>query len=133
MSVKLKSASLDLGIVTDNGDAMIHFYHSILGFPEIQEISMPDRGILKKYAVGESVIKLIILNESPDISANRVGVFGAVGYRHCAVHVTNLEEIIDACKLAGAKISADIHMLRPGCRLAIVEDPDGNSVEFFEE
>lgn len=133
MSVQLKSAHLDLGIVTDNGDSMSHFYGTILGFPEIQELPLPGIGRLKKYAVGESIIKIMILNESPKIAANKAGIRGAIGYRYCAVHVNNLDDIIRTCKLAGCQISSDIQVLRPGCRIAIVEDPDDNSVEFFEE
>ncbi len=133
MSVQLKSAHLDLGIVTDNGDSMSHFYEKILGFPQIQEMSLPGIGLLKKYAVGESIIKIMMLKDSPEIAANKVGIPGAIGYRYCAVHVKNLDEIISSCKSAGCEISSDIRELRPGCRIAIVEDPDGNSIEFFEE
>jgi catechol 2,3-dioxygenase-like lactoylglutathione lyase family enzyme len=133
MAVQLKTPSLDLGIVTDNGEAMVAFYEQTLGFPCFEEIPLPNIGVLKKLAVGDSVIKIMLVDQTPALPACRDGIQGAVGYRYCAVHVSNLEQIVASCKKAGHKITIDTRVQRPGCRIAVVEDPDGNNIEFIEE
>ena len=39
MGVELSKSAIDLGIVTSNGDAMVHFYRDVLGF--VEEPSTP--------------------------------------------------------------------------------------------
>jgi glyoxylase I family protein len=133
ISVQLKTSSLDLGIVTDNGEAMLLFYERTLGFPCFEEMPLANIGVLKKLAAGDSIIKIMLVDQAPAIQACRDGMQGAVGYRYCAVHVTNLDQIVANCKNAGHKITIDIRQQRPGCRIAVVEDPDGNSIEFIED
>jgi catechol 2,3-dioxygenase-like lactoylglutathione lyase family enzyme len=39
---------------------------------------------------------------------------------------------VAACEAAGRKVVVPITELRPGITIAIVEDPDGNWVEFLQ-
>ena len=43
-----------------------------------------------------------------------------------------LLELVAACAKAGRKIEVPEREIRPGIRIAIVEDPDGNWVEFLQ-
>jgi predicted enzyme related to lactoylglutathione lyase len=45
----------------------------------------------------------------------------------------NLDELADACGTAGYKVLVSPRDIRPGVRIAIVEDPDGNNVEFLQQ
>jgi predicted enzyme related to lactoylglutathione lyase len=45
--------------------------------------------------------------------------------------LTNLDETVEACREFGAKILVPPRALRPGVRMAMVEDPDGNTVELL--
>ena len=47
--------------------------------------------------------------------------------------VANLQEVFDRCVEAGAKVAIPVTEFRPGTAIAIVEDPDGNWVEFVEQ
>jgi catechol 2,3-dioxygenase-like lactoylglutathione lyase family enzyme len=53
------------------------------------------------------------------------------GYRYWTMTVSNLSEMVQACTEAGAKVAVKERELRPGVKIAIVEDPDGNWVEFL--
>jgi predicted enzyme related to lactoylglutathione lyase len=39
---------------------------------------------------------------------------------------------VDACAAGGYKVAVGVREFRPGTTIAIVEDPDGNWVEFLQ-
>ena len=65
-------------------------------------------------------------------SAPRGGIQGAYGYRYWTISVSNLDEVTERCAAAGRKVVVEPREIRPGVRISIVEDPDGNWVEFLE-
>ena len=60
------------------------------------------------------------------------GIQGATGYRYWTVSVSNLDEIATACEEAGYAIPLKPIEIPAAGRFLIVEDPDGNWVEFAE-
>ena len=131
MGVALKKSSIDLGIVTTNGAAMLAFYRDVLGFRYEREMPMPvGTGIMHRMFCGDSLIKLVVLPAAPAKAAPG-GIGGATGYRYWTMTVSNLDEIAAACAKAGAKVAIAPREIRPGVRIAMVEDPDGNWVEFL--
>ncbi|MEY4015227.1 MAG: hypothetical protein RIS46_223, partial [Actinomycetota bacterium] len=60
------------------------------------------------------------------------GITGACGYRYFTLSVSNLEEITNACGTSGYKVVVPPREIRPGISISIVEDPDGNWVEFLQ-
>jgi catechol 2,3-dioxygenase-like lactoylglutathione lyase family enzyme len=129
MSLNLTKDSIDLGIVTRDAPAAIAFYRDVLGFEDLGEFPMPG-GTMQRLQCGTSTIKIVSLKRTPEESAPPGGIGGATGYRYWTISVSNLAEIVAACEAAGAKIAIPITELRPGITIAIVEDPDGNWVEF---
>ena len=130
MGIELKKAAIDLGIVTTNGAAMLAFYRDTLGLKYLREMPMPGGGVMHQLGCGDSVIKLVVLDSTPAQAAPG-GIQGATGYRYLTITVTNITEIIQACASQGHKIAVKERELRPGVRIAIVADPDGNWVEFL--
>ena len=131
MGVALKKTSIDLGIVTTNGAAMLGFYRDVLGFRYEREMPMPvGAGVMHRMFCGDSLIKLVVLPAAPAKAAPG-GIGGATGYRYWTMTVSNLDEIAQACEKAGAKVAIAPREIRPGVRIAMVEDPDGNWVEFL--
>ncbi len=129
MGVQLAKQSIDLGIVTTNGPAMLAFYRDVLGFKYLRE--MPTGGgVMHQMLCGDSMIKLVVMPQVPATAAPG-GIQGAAGYRYWTMTVTNMTEIVQACVDAGAKVAVKERELRPGVKIAIVEDPDGNWVEFL--
>ena len=131
MSIKLERQAIDLGIVTSNEDNMLKFYRDTLGLDEVAEIPFPGLGTIKKLSCGDSFIKLLILNQPAEKPPCKDGFTAAEGFRYCAITVTNLDELVADCREADYKIVVDISKLRPGVRVAMVEDPDGNTIEFM--
>jgi catechol 2,3-dioxygenase-like lactoylglutathione lyase family enzyme len=76
------------------------------------------------------MVKLIDAGTSLDKAAAG-GITGACGYRYCTINVSNVEEIAEKCAEAGYVVAVKPLVIRPGVTICIVEDPDGNWVEFL--
>lgn len=131
MGITLTKPSIDLGIVTTNGEAMLVFYRDVIGLKYVQQTPMPGRdGVMHRMMCGDTLIKLVVLPQVP-AKAPPDGIGGASGYRYWTMTVSNLSEMVAACKAANAKVVIPEREIRPGVRIAMVEDPDGNWVEFL--
>ena len=132
MPVALTKPGIDLGIVTSNGPAMLAFYRDVLGLVFKGEMAMPGgSGTMHRLLCGDSLIKLVVMPSLPAAAAPG-GIQGAAGYRYWTMTVSNLAEMVQACTAAGHKLVFGAREIRPGVRVAMVTDPDGNWVEFLQ-
>ena len=132
MGMAITKQAIDLGIVTTNGPAMLAFYRDLLGLKFKGEMAMPGgRGTMHRLLCGDSLIKLVVMPDLPAAAASG-GIQGAAGYRYWTITVSNLEAMAQACVEAGHKLVWPVREIRPGVRIAMVEDPDGNWVEFLQ-
>ena len=130
MTVKLSKGAIDLGVVTTNPDEMLAFYRDLLGFKEEPSTPFPGGGTMYRLWCGDSLIKLVVPAEAPPAKAVAGPIAAASGYRYWTMRVSNLEEIMAICADAGAKVVVPVTEVRPGATIGMVEDPDGNWVEF---
>jgi predicted enzyme related to lactoylglutathione lyase len=131
MGMTLAKQAIDLGIVTTNGGPMLAFYRDLLGLASQGEMPMPGGvGVMHRLLCGDSLIKLVVLPAVPAAAAPG-GIQGASGYRYWTITISNIAEMVKACADAGAKVVMAEREIRPGIRIAIVADPDGNWVEFL--
>lgn len=131
MTAKLAKPALDLGLVTSDIARALAFYMGALGFAKENEVAFPGVGMLHRLRVGESFFKLLAPEKPPTARAPGGGITGGIGFRYVTFQLTNLDETVEACRTAGAKIAVEPRALRPGVRMAMVEDPDGNTVELL--
>lgn len=131
MGVELTKSAIDLGIVTKNGDAMLKFYKDVLGFSHEGDMPMPGGGLMHRLKCGDSLIKIVTLKNDPPAEAAPGGIQGATGYRYWTISVSNMAEVLKTCAEAGCKIAVPETEIRPGIKIAMVEDPDGNWVELL--
>lgn len=133
MAVELTKDSIDLGIVIRDADASLAFYRDLLGFELVGEMPMPvGGGTMYRLMCGTSTIKLVHPATEPPASAPPGGIPGAYGYRYWTISVSNLAEITDQCAAAGHTVVVPVREIREGVSISIVEDPDGNWVEFLQ-
>ena len=131
MGIALGKTSIDLGIVTTNGDAMLAFYRDVIGLKVQGQMPMPGGGTMHRLLCGDSLIKLVVVASTP-AAAVPGGIQGGAGYRYWTITVSNLSEMVQACADAGASVVWSEREIRPGVRIAMVADPDGNWVEFLQ-
>ncbi len=132
MTVKLAKDAIDLGIVVKDADKSLAFYRDTLGLEFEGELPMGGGGKMHRLKAGNTIIKLVSPGRVPPSEAAPGGIQGAYGYRYWTMIVENLEEIVGQCEAAGYKIAVPVSEFRPGTTIAIVEDPDGNWVEFVK-
>ena len=131
MAVNLTKQSIDIGLVARDPDAMATFYGEILGFEEQAPMGMPGMRI-RPFACGESVIKIVSLKNPPEAASPAGGLAGGTGIRYYTIRVANLAEVIATVEAAQCTVAVPITQAGEGLALAIVEDPDGNWVEFVQ-
>ena len=133
MTVKLAKSAIDLGIVVSDSERSLAFYRDLLGFEHVADIPMPGGfgGTMHRLNCGDTLIKLVSLKKNPEVQGSG-GMNAATGYRYFTMIVSNLNEIMDACQEAGVSVAVPITEVRPGVTIGMVEDPDGNWVEFVE-
>mgnify|MGYP001819941849 FL=1 len=134
MGLELRKDSIDLGIVARDPERSLAFYRDVLGFEHVATTPMPPplSGTMHRLMCGTSMIKLIDLDETPSAHPAPGGLAGGTGYRYFTITVSNLADLTQACRDAGATVVIDDVELRPGLQVSIVEDPDGNWVEFID-
>ncbi|MDD5171056.1 MAG: hypothetical protein PHN75_19730, partial [Syntrophales bacterium] len=79
---------------------------------------------------GTSDFKLVSPTNPPP-----AGVFGLdkqLGFRYVTFVIGNLSEVCEDLRKKGVEFTTPEKELRPGVRIAMVKDPDGNIVEFVE-
>jgi predicted enzyme related to lactoylglutathione lyase len=134
MGVKVAKEAIDLGIVTTNGDAMLTFYRDVLGFRHEGDISMTHVGIkvIHRLWFGNSLIKIVVPVQDPPATPAPGGIAGGTGYRYWTMTIANLDEVLSAVQAAGHNVVWPRTEVRPGVVIGMVEDPDGNWVEFIQ-
>jgi glyoxylase I family protein len=127
--IKPAKDALDLGILVGDIDKSLEFYQHILGLEFVGETTVW-YGKIHRLRFGSSDLKLVAPNELPPKGA--MGLENQLGFRYITLVVENLSEICEQLRKAGVKFALDETETRPGVRVAMVEDPDGNIVEFLQ-
>lgn len=133
MALELQKPALDAGIVTRDIEAASRFYAGVLGLPLAGEIAMPGIGRIRRYAVGESTLRLFQPEQAPAAESSRAGFASQTGIRYLTLAVANLEEVVATVRDAGYPVPVPPRELRPGVRVAQVEDGEGNTLELMQQ
>lgn len=134
MGVQLAKSAIDLGIVITDSERSLAFYRDLLGFEHVADIPMPlgGGGTMHRLNCGDTLVKLVKFDDNPP-PAVAGGITGAAGFRYFTMIVSNLAEIMAECEAAGVKVAVSMREVRPGVSIGMVEDPDGNWVEFVQQ
>ena len=133
MAVDLAKDSIDLGIVVRDAAAALKFYRDTLGFEHVGDMDMGRGTTMHRLQCGSSLIKLIAMATAPEASPAPGGVYAGSGYRYWTITVRDIAATVQACKAGGYAVPLDVREIRPGTQMAMVEDPDGNWVEFLQQ
>ncbi len=121
--------SLDLGIIVSDIQASLNFYQHTLGL-QFVGITPVWFGTMHRLRFGTSDFKLIEPKKVPP--KGEIGLEKQVGFRYVTFLVKNLSELCSELKGKGVEFALAEREIRPGTRIAMVKDPDGNIVEFVE-
>lgn len=130
MPIQLTKDSIDLGIVVRDGDAALKFYRDTLGLVQEPDTPFPGGGTMHRLRCGTTLIKVVVPAKAPEATPAPGGIPAATGYRYWTMMVSNLTEMLAEVGAAGYKVVVPETEVRPGVTIGIVEDPEGNWVEF---
>ena len=119
---------IDLGIVVTDGDAAVRFYTEVLGL-KLEGSNPAGDATMYRVSCGTSQLKLIAPNTTPT-ALPKAELFGMVGYRYLTITVDDVDAMVAVCEAAGHPVVIPSRDLGP-VRIVMVEDPDGNRVEFL--
>ena len=133
MARTITKPGLDLGIVTNNGDAMLEFYRDVVGLEFEATMKLEAVGIARmdRLRCNDSVLKLVTATSEVPPGAGG-GLEGGTGMRYFTIAVDDVAAAVADCEAAGTPIAWPLLEIRPGVTIAMVEDPDGNWVEFIQ-
>jgi glyoxylase I family protein len=128
-----KKDGVDLGIIIRDWEASKRFYCDTLGFTHVIDMPFPlQPGTMHRVQAGSTTLKLSQFDTTPAAQNPPGGAPTALGIRYFTVWVRNLADVAEACAAGGYKIPIPATEVRPGVKILMVEDPDGNWVEFLQ-
>ena len=132
MPVQLTKPVLDAGLVTADGEAALRFYRDLLGLPEDGEVRLPGLGLVKRLRCGQSTLRILILEQPPAQRASTAGFASQSGLRYLTLTVANLDAVVAEVQAAGFPVPVPPRELRPGVRVAQIEDGLGTAIELMQ-
>jgi predicted enzyme related to lactoylglutathione lyase len=127
------SQHIDLGIVVRDIDRTLPFYRDALDLKLLFDFELPTGSHMWQFAVGECVVKLVTHKTTPDAANPPGGTMGGTGLRYWTMGVDDIDVAAARCEEFGATFVLGVTQLMPGIRIAMIEDPEGNVVEFLEQ
>ena len=121
--------SLDIGVIVSDIKASLNFYRNILGLEFVGSVPLWF-GTMHRLRFGASDFKLIEPKAVPPQGA--VGLENQLGFRYVTFVIKNLSQLCVELKNTEIEFTLPETEIRPGVRIAMVKDPDGNIVEFVE-
>ena len=129
--MQVSKDSIDLGIVVTDEKAAISFYRDGLGLEWEGELPLPG-GRMYRLKCGTTVIKLLKLDKMPTAKPAPGGPMGGLGYRYFTISVPDIRGLMAQIEAKGIRLTVPVTEFRPGVTIAMVTDPDGNTVEFLQ-
>ena len=118
-----------VAIICARRETALEFYMNKLGFEMIREVARPQQGdILIMLQNGETVLELFIKADAPQ----RVNNPEALGLRHLAFRVDNMDEAVAWLNSRGVETEPVREDTINGGRFTFFKDPDGLPLELHE-
>ena len=129
MLLKPAKDSIDVGIYVSDIQKSLDFYQGILGLEKEGETPIVF-GTIHRLRYGTSDIKLIDPKRVPP--AGTFGIHKQLGFRYITFLVTEMSDLCATLKEKGVEFTVPETEIRPGTKIAMIKDPDGNILEFVE-
>ena len=116
----------EVGMVSADA-GVVDFLAAVFGL-ERQAPSETPVGTLHKLDAPGAVIKVMVPNDPPN-RGDGEPFLAVKGIRYLSMFVTDLDSVLERCRRRGGAVLLEPFEFEPGSRIAIISDPDGNSIE----
>jgi len=123
--------SIDLGVIVSDEKAAVNFYRDALGLEWEGELQLPG-GRMYRLKCGTTIIKLVKLDKTPEAKPAPGGPMRGLGYRYFTISVPDIRGLMAQLETKGVRATVPVTEFRPGVTIAMVTDPDGNTIEFLQ-
>lgn len=122
---------IDLGVLVHDIEGCLKFYCEDLGLPKVAELPFPGNRTMHRIQIGDTVLKLMQYHDGPPPAGPR-GLAAQSGIRYFTISVRDLPKVVQDLEAKGHTFAVPLRESRPGVWIAMLEDPDGNTVELLE-
>ena len=129
--MEIAKPGIDLGILVRDVDACVRFYCDDLGLPKVAEIPFPGNRTMHRIQIGDTVLKLMEYRDGAPPAGPR-GREAQAGIRYFTISVRDLPAVVAELEAKGHTFTVPLREARPGVWIAMLEDPDGNTVELLD-
>ena len=138
------TAPMEVGICVADLPRAMAFYEGVLALQKISEIALNEHGsrISGLGTAGYTVVRLqtdfgerikLVCPDGAPVRPTRANTPSSrTGLAYITLLVDDIEGVIAKCTHAGFASVKGIIELRPGVRMALVPDPEGNFIEFAQ-
>jgi len=130
--MQLARDAVDIGVYVRDIDACLRFYCDGLGLPKVGELQFPEGRVQHRIAIGTSVLKLMQFPEGQAPPAGPPGRMAQAGIRYITVAVRDLRGLVAELEAKGLTFVVPPRTSPSGATIAMIEDPEGNTVELLE-
>ena len=130
--MELSDTWMEAGIVSNDAAALVDFYEHGLGFERVNVLEFGESRV-HKLRNGLATMKIFQPAELPSPRDGSVPWSSVAGFGYAALHVGDIESALARAEAAGAKVITGVTRHRPDARMAMIEDPQGNTWEFLQE
>lgn len=129
--MEITKPGIDLGVLVRDVDACLKFYCDDLGLQKVAELPFPGNRTMHRIQIGDTVLKLMQYKDGAPPAGPR-GREAQAGIRYFTISVKDLRGIIKDLEAKGHTFVVPLREARPGVWIAMLEDPEGNTVELLE-
>lgn len=130
--MQIAKDAVDIGVYVRDIDACLRFYCDGLGLTKVGEVAFPGGRTQHRLQIGGSLLKLMEFPEDPP-PAGPPGRMAQAGIRYFTIGVRNLPALVGELEAKGLTFAVPLRESRPGVWIAMLEDPEGNTVELLED
>lgn len=123
--------SVDVGFVSTDR-TLVEFLARVLVLTELEPLTFP-QGTVYRLQGPHGLLKVMVPATSPAPPDPPEWFTDRCGLQYVTVRVDDLDGVIQRATHQGGRVTLGPTELRPGVRLAVVADPDGNAIEVIEE
>ena len=119
--------SVEVGFVSSDY-RLKDFLLTVFEFEPLSQIDLPI-GTLHRLQGDGTVVKVFVPAEQPGPAPRTETFFGIGGLRFLTIRVDDIDGVIDRAVTSGGRLVNGPNEPLPGIRTAMLEDPDGNTIE----
>lgn len=123
---------IEVGLVSAD-DALVKFYATVFEMERL-EVTESRSGTVHRLAAGGTVLKVMVPAQRPSSAEPSGSFLAATGLRYLSFYVANgLDGLVERGIAAGGRLQVGPIEIGPAQRLALLSDPDGNTLELVED